>query len=138
MVPVIYTAVPVQTPTGNAMAVAFTDMTLRLAAEQAARERDIAQARAAELTASEARQREVLEAALDGVISIDQDAHLVYVNTAAERIFGYRAEEVTGRELAEVIVPPSLRARTGRVSPVPGYRGIAHPGPAHRDNRDAR
>ena len=110
MVPVMYTAVPVRTRHGNAMAVAFTDMTLRLAAEQAARERDIAQARAAELSASEARQREVLEAALDGVITMDQDAHLVYVNSAAERIFGFQAAEVIGRELAEVIVPPSLRA----------------------------
>jgi PAS domain S-box-containing protein len=109
MVPVTYTAVPVQTRHGNAMTVAFTDMTLRLAGEQAARERDIAQARAAELSASEARHREVLEAALDGVITMDQDARLAYVNSAAERIFGFQAAEVIGRELAEVIVPPWLR-----------------------------
>jgi PAS domain S-box-containing protein len=109
MVPVTYTAVPVRTRHGNAMTVAFTDMTLRRAGEQAARERDIAQARAAELSASEARQREILEAALDGVITMDQDARLVYVNSAAERIFGFQAAEVIGRELAEVIVPPSLR-----------------------------
>ncbi len=80
---------------------------LRAAAD---RERDVAQARAAELAASEARQRAVLEAALDAVISMDGSAHITYVNSAFERTFGYRAEEVTGRELAEVIVPPSLRA----------------------------
>jgi PAS domain S-box-containing protein len=76
---------------------------------QADRERDVAQARAAELAASEARQRAVLEAALDAVISMDGGARITYVNSAFERTFGYRADEVTGRELAEVIVPPPLR-----------------------------
>ncbi|MGD0702749.1 MAG: PAS domain S-box protein [Trebonia sp.] len=77
---------------------------------QADRERDVARARAAELTASEARQRAILEAALDAVISMDGRARITYVNSAFEQTFGYRAETVIGRELAEVIVPPSLRA----------------------------
>jgi PAS domain S-box-containing protein len=76
---------------------------------QADRDRDIAQARAAELAASEARQRAVLEAALDAVIGADQFGRVTYVNSAFEHIFGYRAGEVTGREFAELIVPPSLR-----------------------------
>jgi len=76
---------------------------------QADRDRDIARARASELTASEARQRAILEAALDAVVSIDQFARVTYVNSAFEHIFGYRADEVTGRELGELIVPPSLR-----------------------------
>jgi PAS domain S-box-containing protein len=76
---------------------------------QAAGERDIARARAAELAASEARQRAILEAAHDAVISIDRYARVSYVNSAFEHIFGYRADEATGRELAEVVVPPSLR-----------------------------
>ena len=76
---------------------------------QAARERDIARARAAELAASEARQRAILQAAHDAVISIDQRGRVTYVNSAFEHIFGYRADEVIGRELAEVVVPPSLR-----------------------------
>jgi len=72
-------------------------------------ERDVAQARAAELAASEARQRAILEAALDAVISIDRHARVTYVNSAFEHIFGYRADEVIGRELAAAIIPPSLR-----------------------------
>lgn len=72
-------------------------------------ERDVAQARAAELAASEARQRAILEAALDAVISIDQHARVTYANSAFEHIFGYRADEVVGRELAEAVIPPSLR-----------------------------
>jgi PAS domain S-box-containing protein len=73
------------------------------------REREVAETRASVLAVSEARQRTILEAALDAVISIDQHAQVTYVNSAFERTFGYRAEEVIGRDLAEKIVPPSLR-----------------------------
>jgi PAS domain S-box-containing protein len=76
---------------------------------QADREREVAEARAAVLAASEERQRVILETALDAVVSIDRDARVTYVNSAFERTFGYRAEEVIGRDLAETIVPPSLR-----------------------------
>ena len=76
---------------------------------QADRDRDVAQARVAELAASEARQRAVLEAALDAVITMDQHGRITYVNSAFERTFGYQANDVIGRELAGVIVPPSLR-----------------------------
>jgi PAS domain S-box-containing protein len=76
---------------------------------RADRERDVAQARAVELVASEARQRAVLEAALDAVVSIDHEARVTYANTAFERTFGYRVADIIGQELAEVIVPPSLR-----------------------------
>lgn len=76
---------------------------------QADREREVAETRASVLAVSEARQRAILEAALDAVISIDQYARVTYVNSAFERTFGFRAEEVMGRDLAETIVPPSLR-----------------------------
>jgi PAS domain S-box-containing protein len=76
---------------------------------EADREREVAEARASVLAASEARQRAILETALDAVISIDQDARVTYVNSAFERTFGYRAADVIGRDLAETIVPPSLR-----------------------------
>jgi len=73
------------------------------------REREVAEARAAALAASEARQRAILETALDAVISIDRDSRVTYVNSAFERTFGYRAAEAVGRDLAETIVPPPLR-----------------------------
>ncbi len=76
---------------------------------QADREREVAETRASVLAVSEARQRTVLEAALDVVISMDQYGRITYVNSAFKRTFGYRAEEVIGRELAETIVPPPLR-----------------------------
>jgi PAS domain S-box-containing protein len=76
---------------------------------QADRERDIARAQADELAASEARQRAILEAALDAVVSIDPRGRVTYVNSAFEQTFGFRAKEVTGLELAEVIIPRQLR-----------------------------
>jgi PAS domain S-box-containing protein len=109
MMPVSYTAVPFEAPGGYGIAVSFADLTARRAAERMAREREVAEARAAELSAGEARHRAILEAAIDGVISIDEQGRITYVNPAAERIFGYRAGEIAGRELAETLVPPSLR-----------------------------
>jgi PAS domain S-box-containing protein len=76
---------------------------------KADREREVAEARASVLAASEARQRIILETALDAVVSIDRDGRVTYVNSAFERTFGYRAEEVIGHDLAQKIVPPSLR-----------------------------
>jgi PAS domain S-box-containing protein len=76
---------------------------------RADREREVAEARTAVLAASDARQRVILETALDAVISVDRDARVTYVNSAFERTFGYRAEDVIGCDLAEKIVPPSLR-----------------------------
>jgi PAS domain S-box-containing protein len=61
------------------------------------------------LTQVEARQRLVLETALDAVISIDRDSRVTYVNSAFERTFGYQPGAAIGRDLAETIVPPSLR-----------------------------
>ncbi len=58
---------------------------------------------------SEARHAAILAAALDCVITIDQDGRVVDFNPAAERTFGYAREDALGRELGALIVPPSLR-----------------------------
>ena len=60
--------------------------------------------------ASETRLRAMLEAALDAVVTMDHRGLVVGWNHAAETTFGYRADEVVGREMADLIVPPSLRA----------------------------
>lgn len=61
--------------------------------------------------ASEARKSAMLEASLDCIVSIDADGLVLEFNAAAERTFGYSAEEAIGREMAELIVPPALRER---------------------------
>jgi PAS domain S-box-containing protein len=55
--------------------------------------------------------RAVLHAALDAVITIDGKGRIVEFNPAAERCFGYPARDALGRELAYLIVPPTLRDR---------------------------
>jgi PAS domain S-box-containing protein len=61
------------------------------------------------LRESDARKTAILNAAFDCIITMDADGRIVEVNRATERTFGYRAEELVGRELAELIIPPSLR-----------------------------
>ncbi len=60
---------------------------------------------------SEARKTAILSAAIDAIITIDHTGGVTEWNPAAERIFGYQRASVLGRELAELIVPPSLRER---------------------------
>jgi PAS domain S-box-containing protein len=82
--------------------------------------RDITARKRAErdLRESEERKAGILNTALDCIITIDHTGKIVEFNPAAERTFGYRKEDVLGREMAEMIVPPSLRERH--------YRGLAH------------
>ena len=63
---------------------------------------------------SEARMRAILQSALDSVITIDAAGRVLEFNPAAEATFGYRASDVIGRELADLIVPASLRQRHRR------------------------
>ena len=60
---------------------------------------------------SEARMRAVLESALDAVITMDHEGRVVEFNRAAERLFGYPEDAVVGQEMAELVIPPSLRER---------------------------
>jgi len=61
------------------------------------------------LRGSEARFRAVVDGALDAVVTIDESGCLVEFNPSAERIFGYTRQQVLGRPLAEVIIPPAMR-----------------------------
>ena len=75
-------------------------------------ERDItAQREAAEqLAEAEARQRQILDTALDAVITMDCLGQITGWNRQAETIFGWSLEEVAGRSLSEIIVPEHQRA----------------------------
>jgi PAS domain S-box-containing protein len=64
-----------------------------------------------EVRSSESRLRAMLEAALDAVVVMDDEGRVLGWNPAAEAIFGYTAEEAAGHDMAELIVPPSLRPR---------------------------
>ena len=64
----------------------------------------------AERNSAERLRRAALEAALDCYIGIDEAGRIVEFNAAAERTFGYARAEALGRPMAELIVPPHLRA----------------------------
>ena len=55
--------------------------------------------------------RAILDASLDCIVVMDQDGRVLEFNPAAERTFGYPAEEAVGAPMVELIVPPSLRRR---------------------------
>lgn len=72
------------------------DITERMQAEDALRE-------------SEARKRGILESAMDCIITMDHEGLVVDWNPAAETTFGYSQKEVTGKCMADFIIPPHLR-----------------------------
>lgn len=53
--------------------------------------------------------RAILDSALDAHVLMDQAGIIIGWNPQSERIFGWRAEEVLGRRLSEVIIPPAYR-----------------------------
>ena len=50
--------------------------------------------------------RSLIETSQDAVISIDHQAQIVLFNPSAERIFGYRADEVAGRKINLLMAEP--------------------------------
>jgi PAS domain S-box-containing protein len=62
------------------------------------------------LRESIARKTAILDAAFDCVITMDAEGRVVEINRATERTFGYRAEAMMGRDLADLIVPEHMRA----------------------------
>ena len=63
----------------------------------------------AELKASEARKTAIMDSALDPIITINGAGCVTEFNPAAERTFGYRRDQVLGQELAETIIPQTMR-----------------------------
>ena len=73
---------------------------------------EVSQALAAQFLSqqeSEVRKGAVQEASLDALITINGTGHVVDFNPAAETTFGYTCDEVRGRQMSEVIVPPAHR-----------------------------
>jgi PAS domain S-box-containing protein/putative nucleotidyltransferase with HDIG domain len=66
------------------------------------------------LAASEEKFRAISAAALDALIMVDDSSALAYWNPAAERILGYRAEEVLGKPLHQLLTPQRYQDRATR------------------------
>jgi PAS domain S-box-containing protein len=63
-----------------------------------------------------------VEAAGDGIIAAGADGKIIFWNPAAERIFGYAAEEAVGQSL-DLIIPERFRERHWS-----GYRKVMRTG----------
>ena len=61
------------------------------------------------LRESEARKGAILDSALDAIVTINEQGRITEFNPAAEKMFGHHRAKIVGRELAEVLIPPSWR-----------------------------
>ncbi|HZW24079.1 MAG TPA: PAS domain S-box protein [Gallionella sp.] len=61
------------------------------------------------LLESEQKFRVMTASAQDAIAMVDNDGNVSFWNAAAEKIFGYAAEEVIGRELHQLLAPPRYR-----------------------------
>jgi PAS domain S-box-containing protein len=67
------------------------------------------------LRSFEAVRSAMMRAALDGIVVMDKTGTTLEFNRSAQQIFGYTREEVRGRSVADLIIPPAHREahRTG-------------------------
>ena len=91
---------PVETPQGTWVTAAIRDVTERKRVEQA-------------LRTSEARIRSVLEHAPSAFVEMDARGRITEWNPMAQSIFGWSAEQVVGKTVADILVPEEHRAAHG-------------------------
>jgi len=97
-IPVLKSVMSVHIDHEDVLLETFIDITAQKMAQQSLKE-------------SEERFKTISHAALDAIIMIDADGRIIFWNPAAERIFGYRADEVHGRPVHDLLVPERLRAQ---------------------------
>lgn len=75
--------------------------------------RDITEARARQraLERSEGRLRATVDAALDCIVTLDDQGLILDFNPASERCFGHSREQALGAPFVELVVAPSMRAQ---------------------------
>ena len=78
----------------------------RLRSKHATRTRAQRRQAASDLRDSAERLRAILETAVEGIITIDERGIIESFNLAAERIFGYKAKEVIGRNVSLLMPSP--------------------------------
>ncbi len=65
----------------------------------------------AQIADSEAIKSAIIDTALDGLITIDEHSIVVEFNPAAEQLFGIERKAAVGQPMAELIIPPHMRAQ---------------------------
>lgn len=82
------------------------------------------------LRESNERTEQIIDSALDAVVTMDLEGLIISWNPQAEVIFGWSAGEVIGRKMSEVIIPPSYREAHER-----GHRHLMETGEVSVLNR---
>ncbi len=102
-IPVQISTAPLRDASGRVHRVVsiIADITQRKQADEALRE-------------SEERTRLILDNALDALVTMDASGRITGWNDAAERMFGWKCEEILTRSLAETVIPPRYREAHGR------------------------
>ncbi|RZJ13785.1 MAG: PAS domain S-box protein [Rubrivivax sp.] len=67
-------------------------------------------AKVEELEATQALKASIFDNAMAALVSTDETGHVVEFNPAASSMFGIQREHALGRSVAEVMIPPRLRA----------------------------
>ena len=62
------------------------------------------------IASSGKRLRQALDAAMDAIISIDEQGRVTYFNDSAAAMFGLKRRDILGQDLAAQIIPPQYRA----------------------------
>jgi PAS domain S-box-containing protein len=60
---------------------------------------------------SEVRKAAIVDSALSCIVTIDHEGRITEFNPAAERTFGHRRDEVIGKYMADIIIPPLFREK---------------------------
>ena len=63
-----------------------------------------------ELNSANHRYQHTVDSVMDAIVAVDQDAHIVLFNPAAELMFGYRAEDALGKSL-DMLIPQRMHVR---------------------------
>ncbi|MBL8793967.1 MAG: response regulator [Planctomycetia bacterium] len=94
------------------VAVSFNQIARQLRTEWEQAREESARAAAAEtrVREREAQTRQIVDTALDAVITMNDAGAVVGWNPQAEALFGWTAEEAKGRNLGELLVPPHHRS----------------------------
>jgi two-component system sensor kinase FixL len=91
---------------------------------QHARRTKVERAQAAKaLRDREARLRAILETAVEGIITIDERGTIETINPSAEKLFGYRAAELIGKNVKVLMPSPHRDQHDGYLS---NYRNTGH------------
>ena len=107
----------------QAVVINYRDVTARRTAEDALRD-------------SESRFRSLIENSSDGIMLVQHDGEIIYGGPSTNRILGYEAEELVGRNGFDLVHPEDFRhqaASMAEMLAVPGHTSVAEGRVKHKN-----